>query len=77
MDLADYMTATGRTNADLSRLLRVNPSYVSLLVAGKRHPSIEVAQRIEQVTGQTVTLEDWIIRRRQNPRPWAGDNGAD
>jgi plasmid maintenance system antidote protein VapI len=70
MDFTDYMRATNRSNAELSRKLNVNPSYISLLIAGKRHPSIEMAQKIETVTGQTVLLEDWIIRRRQNPRPW-------
>ena len=77
MDFTDYMRATGRTNAEMSRQLRVNPSYVSLLLAGKRHPSLDMCQRIEEATGQTVVLEDWIIRRRQNPRPWVNGNGAE
>ena len=76
MDFTDYMRATGRTNAEMSRQLRVNPSYVSLLLAGKRHPSLDMCQRIEEATGQTVVLEDWIIRRRQNPRPWVNGNGT-
>ena len=75
MDFTDYMRATGRTNAEMSRQLRVHPSYVSLLLAGKRHPSLDMCQRIEEATGQTVVLEDWIIRRRQNPRPWVNGNG--
>lgn len=75
MDFTDYMRATGKSNAEMSRQLRVNPSYVSLLLSGKRHPSLDMCQRIEVATGQTVVLEDWIIRRRQNPRPWVNGNG--
>ena len=63
MDFTEYMRATGKSNAEMSRQLKVDPSYVSILIAGK-------------ATGQTVMLEDWIIRRRQNPRPWAGDDGT-
>lgn len=71
MDLANYLRATQRSNADLARQLQIDTSYVSLLARGLRHPSMALIDRIEQATGQTVTVEDWIIRRRQNPRPWA------
>lgn len=71
MDLANYLRATQRTHADLARQLQIDTSYVSLLARGLRHPSMEVIDRIAYATGQTVTLEDWIIRRRENPRPWA------
>ena len=76
MDFTEYMRATGKSNAEMSRQLKVDPSYVSILSAGKRHPSLEICLRVEKATGQTVMLEDWIIRRRQNPRPWAGDDGT-
>jgi len=71
MDFQNYLRATQRTHADLARQLRVDSSYISLLARGLRHPSMELIDRIEEATGQTVTVEDWIIRRRENPRPWA------
>ena len=71
MDLADYLRATQRSHADLARQLDVDTSYVSLLARGLRHPSMGLIDRIDLATGQTVTVEDLIIRRRQNPRPWS------
>ncbi len=49
--LADYFTGTGERKRALARRLQVSESYVSLIAAGKRQPSLSLALRIESLTG--------------------------
>jgi transcriptional regulator with XRE-family HTH domain len=44
-----------KTQADLAESLGVVPSYVSMLVNGERTPSLELALRIEGITGVPVS----------------------
>ena len=54
--LADYFSERNarrrfKNKRSLAKQLHVSESYVSLIVAGKRQPSLDVALRIEQLTG--------------------------
>lgn len=49
--LADYFKQTGKSKRSLAKRLDVSESYVSLIAAGKRQPSLAVALRIESLTG--------------------------
>ena len=49
--LADYLKATGTTHGALALRLRVSRSYVTLLAAGDRQPSLDLAIEIERLTG--------------------------
>jgi len=45
-NLAQYLEKTGTSNAALARRLKINPSYISLILTGRRVPSLRMAARI-------------------------------
>lgn len=49
--LAAFMEKRGKTQDWLAEQLGVTASYVSLLLAGKRTPSLDIATKIERITG--------------------------
>lgn len=49
--LAAYFEKTKKSKRSLARRLNVSDSYVSLIAAGKRQPSLKMAFRIEAMTG--------------------------
>jgi transcriptional regulator with XRE-family HTH domain len=49
--LAAYFEQTGKSKRSLAQRLEVSESYVSLIAAGKRQPSLSLALRIESMTG--------------------------
>jgi len=51
MALDEHMKAKGLTNQALAELLGVDASYVSRLRGGRRRPSIQVAAKLEELTG--------------------------
>ena len=52
--LSDFFEKTGETHDALAERLGVSRSYVSLIAAGKRQPSLSLALRIESVTGVPI-----------------------
>ena len=50
-NIYDYMTFHGLKQKELGQLLGVSESSISLLLAGKRRPSFELAMRIKALTG--------------------------
>lgn len=52
--LSDFFDKTGTTQDALAEKLSVSRSYVSLIAAGKRQPSLLLALRIESLTGVPV-----------------------
>jgi transcriptional regulator with XRE-family HTH domain len=56
--LADYLEQTGKTQRYLATKLGITPAYVSFLVSGDRQPSLDLALRIEALTG--VPLESLV-----------------
>lgn len=53
--LAEYVARTGIKHAALAKKLGVSRSYVTLLIAGQRQPSLTLALRIEAKTGVPAT----------------------
>lgn len=49
--LSAYMKRTSTTHAALAKKLGISRSYVTLLIAGERQPSLPLAVNIERVTG--------------------------
>lgn len=49
--LLEYVERTSTTHAALAKQLGVSRSYVTLLIAGDRQPSLPLALAIERVTG--------------------------
>lgn len=73
MDFAVYLRESGRSAAEIARQVGVDASYISHLRSGRRHPSMKLVARINDVTGGTVGFNDWLAARVQNPTPWKGE----
>lgn len=54
--LADYFEQTETKQAPLARRLHISKTYMSMLVAGDRQPSIALALKIELETGVTMPV---------------------
>jgi len=56
-----WLKASKRSQSSLARELRISPGYITMLLAGARTPSLEVAKRLQDVTGIPATA---FIRKR-------------
>ena len=54
------MTWFNGSQSELARALGISQPYASLLLAGKRLPSLELAIRIERATGGLVPVHSWV-----------------
>ncbi|MFN6976790.1 MAG: helix-turn-helix domain-containing protein [Gemmobacter sp.] len=59
MTLAAYIKATGTTQGALAARLGVSDGYLSDLKSGKKRPSLDLAFRIEALTGGAVPASAW------------------
>jgi DNA-binding transcriptional regulator YdaS (Cro superfamily) len=46
----------------IAQLLGVSEAYISLLVSGKKQPSLKTACTIEAITSGKVKASDWLIQ---------------
>ncbi len=46
---------------DLAKVFGISQPHLSLLMAGKKRPSLELAIRIEQLTEGAVPVSSWIV----------------
>lgn len=58
--LAEWIDADGRPIAEIADLLGVAVSYVNRLRRGESRPSLELAIRIEELTGGDITARSWV-----------------
>lgn len=65
-DFQTYAAAFEGKQLDLANILGISRPYMSLLVAGKKRPSLELAVRIEQVTGGAVPVVSWVEQQRKS-----------
>lgn len=66
MKLRQYMTDRGVSDADMAQLVGLSAFGIRKLKYGERNPSIDVALRIQDVTGGLVTIADL---QKDAPRP--------
>jgi ribosome-binding protein aMBF1 (putative translation factor) len=72
-----YMLDAGWGQAELAKALNINYSYVSLILAGKRIPSVETLKRLSDVTGIGVdTLVKEAGQKPPRKRPIPRTNGS-
>ena len=55
MNLVDYLLTSRVKRREFARDVGVSESYISLLISGKRRPSVSVALQIERITGGEVS----------------------
>lgn len=53
--LANHLIVTGKKPSQLARELDVEPSTITRILKGERRPSPELAQKISNATGISVT----------------------
>jgi len=58
--LTDFIIASGEARRVWAERFGVSAGYLSDLERGKKTPSLEVAVRIERVTGGAVPAVSWI-----------------
>lgn len=61
MRLSEWLDRTGTTQAEFARVLGISQGRVSQLVAGAA-PSLDLAGKIERITGHEVRAQDFLIR---------------
>lgn len=75
MDLLVYARNSKRPMREIADQLGIDLSYLHHLKAGRRYPSAELIDRINDATGGMVTWQDWSAARKANPHPWR-DEGS-
>lgn len=60
MRLGDWLELKGVKPRQFARMIGVNSSNVSRMVAGERTPSLKTAVKIYLITGCSVGLLDWF-----------------
>ncbi|MBR9766142.1 MAG: helix-turn-helix transcriptional regulator [Rhodobacteraceae bacterium] len=58
--LAEFIEASKETQAAIAAKLRISKAYMSDLVNDNRRPGLELAVRIERLTGGKVPASSWI-----------------
>lgn len=56
MKLVDWMEWKKITQVDLAEKLGVNQGFISMVLAGKKNFSDELAAKVEEITGGEVTF---------------------
>ena len=59
-NLSTYLSEAGISQRDFAEIIGVDKGTVSRLVAGKMTPRLELAAKIQAVTGGAVKAVDWI-----------------
>ena len=65
-----YVRDCGRTQRALADTLEISRPHLSLLISGKKRPSLDLAIRIEQLTEGAVPATSWA------PTPHTEDEAA-
>lgn len=58
--LQEYANAFEGNQRDLAAKFKISQPYLSLLLAGKKQPSLELAFRIDKATDGFVPVSCWI-----------------
>lgn len=64
--LRDWMDRRRYNQAELAQELGVQEAYVSMLLNGKRTPSLELAVKIEEHAG--IPAKAWSLTQRHNSK---------
>ena len=65
MNLQTWQKAQKISNAELALMIGVHFSYITYLHNGKRRPSPELAEKIEQATGGQVSRLELLYPEKQ------------
>lgn len=60
MNLKKWLTDNCHSQVWLAERMNLSKGFVSMLVAGKKKPSLELALRIRYLTGGAIGLREWF-----------------
>ena len=63
MILKEYVEKENVNVCEMARKLEIHHSYLFMIITGKRHPSIHLARRIEDMTEGNVKVDELILRK--------------
>jgi len=64
--LAEFITRSGENQAAWAKRLCVSRSYLSGLVNGNKSPSLDLAVRIERLSGGEVPATSWVPQTKED-----------
>lgn len=64
MILADYLVSQRQTLSDFAALLGVKVSTLHAWTTGAREPDLRSVAKIAELTGGSVTADDWVRPQR-------------
>ena len=67
VDMKDYLFRKNLSVKQLASDLEISPSYLYQLIRGERKPSLDLAQKIEIITGGDVTVGRLLGLNKQAP----------
>jgi len=65
--LGEYIKQSGQTQSHWAERFGVSSSYLSMLVRGRKVPSLQLAALIERQTAGAVPAVSWVSVRRSTP----------
>ncbi|MGH6819602.1 MAG: helix-turn-helix domain-containing protein [Methylocella sp.] len=68
MRIEAYIRAKGLHAFEFARRARVSPGHLSLIINGRRRPSLATIRRIVEASAGEIRLEDFPGDARQNQR---------
>ncbi|MGN7959159.1 helix-turn-helix transcriptional regulator [Agrobacterium tumefaciens] len=64
MKLETYLKTNGISHSEFGRKLNVSQATISRYVADERRPSLAMAKKIQDATGNMVPLAEWFPELR-------------
>ena len=58
--LAQHISEAGKTQREFAADAGISPSYLCEILAGAKKPGLDLAVKIERITGGRVTAVSWV-----------------
>ncbi|WP_097082584.1 helix-turn-helix transcriptional regulator [Rhodobacter sp. JA431] len=74
--LSEHLKQAGLPQSAFAEAIGVSRGHMSALISGARLPSLELAVRIERLTGGAVPASSWVPLANADPTPGFRIEGA-
>ena len=59
-NLSEYIASKGMTRSEFAKTVGISAPYLSEILSGAKRPSLNLAFRIEEITGGEVPASGWV-----------------
>ena len=59
-NLSEYIASKGMTRSEFAKTVGISAPYLSEILSGAKRPSLNLAFRIEGITGGEVPASGWV-----------------